>query len=271
MSLKQFARKIVPFHLRLELLRLRRMPMWAIERSTIANQLASASDLHLYSFNLARHTSPLKREVGDYEPRFQLGKERNVALASSLLNGLVVQPNQIFSYYHIVGRPSRLRGFKPGLELHSAKSSHGVGGGCCQIANMLYVLALNAGMRIVERHRHALDLFPDSDRKVPFGCGATIFYNYADFRFENPLQNPVLLSLNIEDGVLVGELKTSLDPRFRVEVYEVDHRYFQEGGEWFRENRIRRKFLRANGSLILDREEAHNRGRILYDPPKTSC
>lgn len=213
----------------------------------------------------------MKRASAHYAPRLQRGKERNVALAASLLDGLVIEPNQIFSYYHIVGRPTRLRGFQPGLELHSGKPSHGIGGGCCQIANMLYWLALNAGMRIVERHRHALDLFPDENRQVPFGCGATIYYNYADFRFENPLASPVLLVLRVQDGALIGELRMSREAGFAVEVYESNHRYFEDKGAWYRENRIRRRFIRADGSVMLDQEEAHNVGKILYDPPGPSC
>lgn len=35
-----------------------------------------------------------------------------------------------------------------------------------------------------------------------------------------------------------------------------------------RENRIRRRFLRVDGSVILDQEVAHNRVRILYTMPE---
>ena len=82
-------------------------------------------------------------------------------------------------------------------------------------------------MKVVERHRHGLDLFPDHQRTVPFGCGATVFYNYADLRFENPLPQPVLLQFRIEEGTLVGELWAEADPGWSVEVYEVGHRFFR--------------------------------------------
>jgi len=119
----------------------------------------------------------------------------------------------------------------------------------------------------VERHRHGLDLFPDHQRTVPFGCGATIFYNYADLRFENPLPQRVLLQLRIEQRTLVAELWTENDPGWTVEVYEVDHRFFREGDAWMRENRIRRRFRLPDGTVLLDQEVAHNRGRVMYEPP----
>ena len=121
-------------------------------------------------------------------------------------------------------------------------------------------------MRVVERHRHGLDLFPDHERTVPFGCGATVVYNYADFRFENPLPQPVMLRARVEDGVFISELWCRDDPGHRVEVEEVDHRFFREDGEWWRENRLRRRIVTTAGEVLLDQEVAHNRGRVMYEP-----
>jgi vancomycin resistance protein VanW len=150
------------------------------------------------------------------------------------------------------------------MELHDGAPSQGVGGGCCQVSNLIYLLGLRAGMRITERHRHGVDLFPDHGRTVPFGCGATVFYNYADLRFENPLPQPVVMKLWIESGCLYGEIRALEDPGWTTEIYEVDHRRWVNEGGWYRENRIRRKFILANGAILLDQEVAHNRGRILY-------
>jgi vancomycin resistance protein VanW len=214
---------------------------------------------------LAEHSSPLLR-VGVTNEKLQKGKEQNVRRAASLIDAIVIEPGQVFSYHHVVGRPSRLRGFTVGLELHAGESSAGVGGGCCQVSNMLYLLALRSGMEIVERHRHQLDLFPDHGRTVPFGCGATVYYNIADLRFRNTMQSPVRLSLTIDNGQLVGKVLASEDPGFRVEVYETDHHFHKDCDAWVRENRIHRKFVGSDGSVIRDEEVAHNVGRCLYDP-----
>lgn len=268
MTARGFARKLLPFPVRLELLRLTRFPGWLAETPTIARKRLPPAGQQTFRCLLAQHASPLRRAGSAPDPRLQRGKERNVAIAARLLDGLCVPPNRLFSYHRAVGRPSRLRGFRIGLELRNGAPSAGVGGGCCQVSNLLYLLALRGGMKIVERHRHGLDLFPDNERAVPFGCGATVFYNYADLRWENPLPQPVLLQLRIAEGVLIGELWTEQDPGWMVEVYETDHRFFREGGAWMRENRLRRRFLRADGSILLDQEVAHNRGRVLYEPPE---
>ena len=225
-----------------------------------------------FAIVLARHSSPLRRAGTAYAPRLQAGKERNVAVAAARLDRCVIAPGQTLSYHHRVGRPSRLRGFAVGLELHGGAPAEGVGGGACQVANLLYYLALCAGMNITERHRHSLDLFPDDGRRVPFGCGATVFYNWADLRFVNPLDQSVVLRLGVEAGELVGELRAGVDPGVRVEVYEVDHRFVRRpDGEIWRENRLRRRITRAvDGALLIDHEVARNAGKVAYavDPDR---
>ncbi|MBI3098973.1 MAG: VanW family protein [Planctomycetes bacterium] len=265
-SIRGWARSVVPFAVRLECRRLARGPEWVVETPTIAKVRAKPRERARYPHLLARHRSPLLRDPALAGTGLQRGKEHNVALASGLLDGLIVPPNRIFSYHRTVGRPSRFRGFRDGLELHAGKPSRGVGGGCCQVSNMLFLLALRGGMKVVERHRHGLDLFPDHERTIPFGCGATVYYNFADLRFENPLPFPVMLALGIRDGFLVGEIRSESAPEWTVEVYEMDHRFSRDGDAWIRENRIRRRFRGADGEILLDQEVACNRGRVLYDP-----
>ncbi len=260
-------RDALPRSWRVELARVRRWPRWALE----ARGLAPVRGGDELGCVIARHSSPLRRAGTQAEPRLQAGKERNVEVASGRLDRVVLAPGGVLSYHHAVGRPSRARGFVPGLELHGETPSEGVGGGACQVANLLYYLALIGGMTIVERHRHSLDLFPDSDRRVPFGCGATVFYNWADLRFENPLDVPVGLRLTIRDGELVGELRTAAPVEFRAEVYEVDHRFFERDGTVWRENRVRRRIVRVrDGAVLIDHEVAHNVARVAYPAPATA-
>lgn len=246
---------------------MKRLPAWIVESSSIARTRCAANEGKRFEILLASHRSPLKRPGSDTAANLQVGKERNVAIASTAIDNLLIRPYEIFSYHRTVGRPARLRGFRPGLELHDGKLSQGVGGGCCQVSNMLYLLALRSGMKITERFRHGSDLFPDHERTVPFGCGATVFYNYADLRFENPLSQPILLRIRIENGQLAGEVWTDHDPGWTTEIYEAGSSRYRDGSDWIRENWIRRRFVLPDGSVLLDQEVAHNRARILYALP----
>lgn len=261
MSLARLARSIIPFPIRVEIVRLRRLSKWVSERPA----MALSKDENEYSYLWAQETSPLRRAGITKDERLQQGKEANIALAARKISGILIGPGQTFSYHHAVGRPSRLRGFRKGLELHDSKESAGVGGGCCQVSNLLYLLALKSGMEVVERHRHSLDLFPDSNRTVPFGCGATVFFNSADFRFRNPIDTPVQLVLHVEEGALIGEIRSTKTPSLQIEVLEMDHRFWEEEGTWFRENRIVRRYQDLAG-LTWEEEVGHNRAKCLYIP-----
>lgn len=266
MTPRAIARRIVPFSIRLAVVNLMLTPRWLAEGRSMARRRLDAGALERFAWVLAAHRSPLERVPGSVRRDLQLGKETNVRLGAARLDGIVVGPGQIVSYHHAMGHPGRRHGFRPGLELRDGLESRGVGGGLCQISNGMYWTAVQAGMRIVERHRHGLDLFPDHRRTVPFGCGATIVWRHTDLRFQNPLSTSVVLRTRISDGDFVCELRTIEDPGIRVEVREVDHRFFRGDDGWMRENRLRRRITRPDGSVLVDEEVAHNRGRVCYDP-----
>ena len=260
------ARRFLPYRVRLAIVNLRLLPRWLAERDALIRRRVEPAALDGFVWVLARHTSPLERVPGSVEPALQRGKETNVRRAARTLDGTVLRPGEVFSYLHALGRPSRLRGYRPGLELHDGEPARGIGGGLCQVSNGLFWTAVQAGMRIIERHRHGLDLFPDDQRTVPFGCGATVVWRHTDLRFANPLDVPVVLRTRVAAGAFTCELRTQGDPGVRVDVREEDHRFFRQGDSWTRENRIVRRITRADGTVLADEEVAHNRGRVLYVP-----
>jgi vancomycin resistance protein VanW len=265
-SARAAIRGAIPYPVRLELVRLRRLPAWVFERPAMARRRLSREELAGFGWVLAGHASPLERVAGALPAGLQRGKEHNVRLAARSLDGILIEPNQVFSHHHAIGRTSRRRGFARGMELRDGRPAAGVGGGLCQVSNAVHWVAVRAGMRIVERHRHGLDLFPDHARTVPFGCGATVVYNYADLRFENPFPQPVVLRTRVAGGRFHCALLAGADPGVRVEVEEVGHRFLRDGDGWIRENRLRRRIRTAAGEPLVDEEVAHNVGRVRYEP-----
>lgn len=265
-TLHIIGRKMVPRAARIEIRRCLRATTWLAETGGIARRRAMPGEAERFEIEVACHRSPLQRPGGGGTPLLQTGKVRNVTIGAALINDLVIEPGQIFSYHRVVGRPTRRRGFMLGLELHDGELSSGVGGGLCQVSNMLYLLAITGGLTIVERHRHTYDLFPDHQRTVPFGCGATVFYNYRDLRFRNPYDFPLSLRLEVRDHHLVGGLWSTHEPGHAVEIYESEHRFFQECHRWMRENRIRRRFVAREGQVLRDEEVSHNLAEVMYEP-----
>lgn len=266
MSVRGWLRQVVPFPFRVAIARARGLRRWRREAGTFCYPRRPAD---AYPCVVAEHRSPLRRAGTTYDEALQRGKETNVALAAQLIDGLTLAPGAVFSYHHAVGPPTRRRGFVMGAELQDGSLQPGIGGGCCQVSNMLYVLALLSGAEIVERHRHDLDLFPDSGRTIPFGCGATVFFSNRDLRFRNALDQEVRIGLTIDDEHLVGRVLTRDSVPSRFEVFELETRMRKEGEVWIRENRVGRRTWSEGGQVTVE-EVAHNVARCLYDPGQSA-
>ena len=259
--LRQWARNKVPLGVRVMI---RRWPQML--RLAVAPAVQRAVTTKGFAHLAAARSSPLRRVTTLYGAQLQAGKEVNVARAAALLDGVVIPSKGRFSWHAAIGAPVRRRGFLPGPELHGDVLEPGEGGGLCQVANALYWLALHAGMEILERHRHGLDLFPDFDRTAPFGCGATVFYPHRDLRFSNPLPMPVRLSFGVHSDALHAALRTPRAPGFRVEVLERRHRFLREAGQVWRENELHRRFAFNDGTWREELIAAH-RARVVWDVP----
>ncbi|MDP1829355.1 MAG: VanW family protein [Archangium sp.] len=254
--LRRVVRKAIPVPVRVALLQWPAMlALLKLERLPV--------DVQARPHVVTSRATPLRRERLTYDESLQRAKEQNVARAVALLDGLVLAPGALFSWHRHIGPPLRLRGFAPGPELHDERLEPGDGGGLCQVTNLLYYLAVHAGLEVVERHRHALDLFPDDSRTVPFGCGATVFFPKKDLRFLNTSGVSLQLRLTLRDGALHGALHSTTALPFRCELVERDHRFEQRDGAVFRHNRLFRKWHFDDGT---SREEwlADHDARVAY-------
>lgn len=257
--LRRLVRRIVPVPVRVALLQ------WPSMLSLLKLDRLSADGATRAHVVISRST-PLRRERLTYDEALQRAKEQNVARAVTLLDGLTIRQGELFSWHRHVGPPLRVRGFAAGPELHGDQLESGDGGGLCQVANLLFYLAVHAGLEVVERHRHALDLFPDDSRTVPFGCGATVFFPKKDLRLRNTRGATLTLRLSIADGALHGALHSAFPLPFRCQLIERDHRFEHRDGAAFRHNRLFRRWDFEDGST---REEwlADHHARVAYTVP----
>ncbi len=129
---------------------------------------------------LAESRAPLYPSDLPAELALQAGKVQNLRLAAACLDGLEIPAGAVWSFWAHVPRPTRRRGFAAGRELREGCVVPSVGGGLCQLSNVLYDAALTAGFEIVERHAHTRRL-PGSQAET--GRDATVFWNYVDLRF----------------------------------------------------------------------------------------
>jgi vancomycin resistance protein VanW len=209
----------------------------------------------------------LMRRLGDVDMQLQRNKVRNLRLAIATIDERVLRPGEELSFWRCVGDPTAPRGFLPGLVLVHGRMAADVGGGLCQLSNLLHWMVLHTSLRVVERHHHGYDPFPDSGRVVPFGSGATVFYNYVDFRFVNPGPETYRIRLWLTGEELRGQLWADELPPLRYHVRERGHRFVRSGGQIHRENSLVRTAVdRRTGRPVGHEIVMRNRCPVLYEP-----
>jgi vancomycin resistance protein VanW len=124
-------------------------------------------------------------------------KIHNITLALKRVNNLLIPPGAIFSFWHVVGRPTGARGFLPGRSLLAGELRPDYGGGLCQLSGLMYYVSLMAGLEVLERHPHSRDIYDDQTRYAPLGADATVAYGFKDLRVLNPYSFPVCFRASV--------------------------------------------------------------------------
>lgn len=217
-----------------------------------------------YECVVARHQSVLRRNLGDSDSRLQEQKVINLRQATQQLNGIVIQPNDIFSFWKIIGKPTYKNGYVDGMLLANGKVVEGIGGGLCQLSNFLYWIFLHAPIETVERYHHSLDVFPDSGRTLPFGGGATIMHNLIDLRVRNISPYPLQLKIWLTEDHLKGQILSPHSIPQKLHVFEKNHLFVKRGEQYFRYNEIYKE-TKVDGQTEKKEKITTNFAPVLYE------
>ena len=211
------------------------------------------------------HSSVITRRLHGVDMQLQENKKINLRLASAKINGIIVNPGETFSFWRLVGEPSKKRGYVDGLIISKDTLDRGTGGGLCQLANLIHWLVLNSPLAVTEIHHHSDALFPDSGRRVPFETGTSVFYKNVDYRFKNTANQPVQLLIWIDGNNLCGELRTTLPFAYKYKITEDNHGYVEEDGVFYRIIKVYRVILNADNAVIKREMILDNHSRVMYD------
>jgi vancomycin resistance protein YoaR len=133
---------------------------------------------------------------GDQAPR-----ARNIEVAASHVNGLVIEPGQAISFNDVVGERSESNGFKHAFEILKGEMVEGTGGGTCQVASTLHAIAFFGGLDVLQRLPHSRP-----SGYIPAGLDATVVYPIVDLKLRNPFAFPVVVHVIVGTSKLKMEL-----------------------------------------------------------------
>lgn len=242
---------------------LRRRLWWTWGSCRFAGTRCAAPLEHLHM----EHRTPLLRQLRGADMALQHNKVVNLRIAAGRLDGLLLRPGETFSFWRLVGHPMARRGFLPGMTLHCGHIGQGVGGGLCQMTNMIYWMALHTDLTVVERHRHSYDVFPDSNRTLPFGSGATCAWPHLDLMLHNNTAFVYQLRMRVGEEDLEGQWRCDEPMNRHYEIVERDARITSEPwGSYIRHNALVRRCIDDDGELYKEELVAENHALMMYAP-----
>ncbi len=218
-------------------------------------------------FRVKKHSSVLVRKLGNSDLQLQYNKVTNLKLAIPKIDGLIIKPGETFSFCKLVGLTTKKKGYLPGMLLFNGEAKAGIGGGICQIANLIHWLVIHSPLTVVQRYHHSFDPFPDDGRVIPFGSGATVFYNYIDYQFTNNTDYTFQINLWLTDKCLEGDLRISAQLNYVYHVFEKNHQFLKINGEYHRKNEIwRKKVVRFRDTVLETELVTKNFAKVKYVP-----
>jgi len=249
------------YHLRIQQKRIGRSLEDKLKNHSFAHQKSLDSLL----YRCTKHQSLLRRKLGSSDPQLQHNEVINLAIAHQTIDGILIRPGETFSFWHQVGESTAKRGYVEGMQLSKGEVESGIGGGLCQLANLLYWMTLHTPLQVVERHHHSFDPFPDEHRVLPFGSGASVFYNYVDLRFYNPTNQAFQFRVWLTDDHLQGAVFTDREWAYSYHIQEKNHQFLKQDQKNYRSNEIWRSAIdKRTGNLVTQELMIKNFSEVKY-------
>jgi len=136
--------------------------------------------------------------LGHYLTKFPVtdrDRNFNLKLAASKLNGVVLKPNEEWSFNATVGERSQRMGYKVAHVITAGEMVDGLAGGTCQISTTLFGAAFFGGIDIVKTTNHSRP-----SAYTPLGFDATVVWPDTDLKLKNPYEFPVVIRYVVANG-----------------------------------------------------------------------
>ena len=241
----------------------RRKLKWIANRKQYATRRSTEKMPHL----IYQSKSIIRRRLGNVDMRLQDNKAVNLGIAAPKINGILIKPNQVFSFWRLVGSCMASKGYLEGLVIKNNGVAEGIGGGMCQLTNLIHWLVLHSPLTIREHHHHnQFDLFPDFGRTVPFGTGTSIMYNYMDYQFVNNTPYTFQMMLYTTDEHLCGELRCDSPIGYAYHIEERNAHFSKAEDAYYRHNEVYQITIdKKTGDKVDEVLINKNRSKVLYD------
>lgn len=215
---------------------------------------------------VSSHESALIKRGPGIDVTLQKNKAINIEIASSKMTNLIIHPGEEFSFWKLVGKITKRKGYLDGRVIMGDQIEPGLGGGLCNLANTINWLIVHSPMDITEFHTHSDALAPDGDKRIPLSNGTSVAYNNIDYRFKNNTDQKVQILLWVENEILYAQLRSEKEFPWTYELIEKDHHFNKEGEKFYRHSKIYRvKRDRKTNDILEEVLILSNHSEVMFD------
>lgn len=130
--------------------------------------------------------------IGRGESKFDgspANRRHNIKVGLEKMQGVIVKPDEEFSFNKYLGPVEADQGFKPELVIKRTGTVPELGGGLCQVSSTTFRAAMHAGLPITQRRNHSYAV----QYYAPQGTDATIYPGVIDLKFKNDTGHNILI------------------------------------------------------------------------------
>jgi vancomycin resistance protein YoaR len=168
----------------------------------------------------------------------------NIKVATERFNGILIKPDEEFSFVGILGEVDGEHGYLPELVIKKDKTEPEFGGGICQVSTTAFRAALNAGLEITARRNHAYPVQYYS----PQGMDATVYVPRPDLRFKNNTPGHILIQPKIEGTELTFDFYGTQDGR---KVNIIGPKIIERGADGAMKTILTQEVYDKDGNIII--------------------
>ena len=176
-------------------------------------------------------------------------RNNNLRRACESMNGVVLQPGEVFSYNDTLGPRTKENGYLRAGAYSGWVLVQSYGGGICQGSSTIYGAVLQADLEIVQRRNHGYAV-----SYVPYGLDATVSWGGPDFQFRNNNHFPIKIAAEVSDGMVKVTILGTEERDYYVEMESE----YTIGSSTIYAQSYKCKYDRETGELISREKEARS-------------
>lgn len=211
---------------------------------------------------------PLYNTETGFDMIYQENKVFNLKLAAKMLDGILIQPGETFSFWNLIRYADRQTAYKAGLAVVNGELTTVSGGGMCQMSNLLFSLFLRSPLLITERHGHRKKEFSVPGSLLE-GVDATVSEGWLDLKVTNASSETFQVKIDFDEKTIGGYLLSNARQENRYHIENGDLTFVRRGQRVMEEVDVIRKRIDIQTGCVLEQAVLYkNRCEIGYQLPK---